>query len=134
MTGPTPYSPGKSAPREGSPPGFGAEAPVLSLSRSALLAAQARGAVVVDTRDAERYAAGHWPGSVNLGLDGPFGPATTPALCGNAEIALISDPGTEVEARNQLAALGLRVCGVLAGGLGPLDTGRLVSRHGTVPA
>ena len=113
-----------------SPRVFDVEAPVLSLSRSALLEAQARGAVVIDTRDHERYAAGHWPGSVNIALDGPFALHATLAFCGNAEIALISDPGTEVEARDQLAALGLhRVCGVLAGGLGPLDTGRLVSLH-----
>lgn len=125
MTGPT-----ISSARE-----FDPEAPVLSLSRSALLEAQARGAVVIDTGDPERYAAGHWPGSVNIALDGPFALRATPACCGNAEIALISDPGTEVEARNQLAALGLRrVCGVLAGGLGPLDTGRLVSLYRVVPA
>ena len=105
------------------------EIPVLSLSRAALLDAQARGAVVLDTRDPGRYAAGHWPGSVNLRLDGPFALQATLAFCGNAEIALISDPGTEVEVRNQLALLGLsRVCGVLAGGLGPLDADRLVPR------
>ena len=104
------------------------EAPVLSLSRSALEAAQVRGAVVLDTRDAERYAAGHWPGSVNIPLVGPFALNATLEFCGNAEIALISDPGTEVEVRNQLALLGLhRVCGVLAGGLGPLDADRLVT-------
>jgi hydroxyacylglutathione hydrolase len=107
---------------------FDAEAPVLSLSRAALLEAQARGAVVLDTRDAERYAAGHWPGSVNIALDGPFALHAALAFCGTAEIALISDPGTEVEARNQLALLGLhRVVGVLAGGLGALDADRLVS-------
>ncbi|WP_019877278.1 rhodanese-like domain-containing protein [Sporichthya polymorpha] len=108
--------------------GFDLDAPVLSLSRSALLEAQARGAVVLDTRDAERFAAGHWPGSVNIALDGPFALQATLAFCGNAEIALICDPGTEVEARNQLGGLGLhRVCGVLAGGLGPLDAHRLVT-------
>lgn len=104
------------------------EAPVLSLSRTALDEAQARGAVVLDTRDADRFAAGHWPGSVNICLDGPFALHAMLAFCGNAEIALITDPGTEVEIRNQLALLGLhRVCGVLAGGLGPLDAERLVS-------
>ena len=104
------------------------DAPVLSLSRAALDAAQARGAVVLDTRDAARFAAGHWPGSINICLDGPFALTATLAFCGNAEIALVADPGTEVEVRNQLALLGLnRVCGVLAGGLGPLDAERLVS-------
>ncbi|HUR75160.1 MAG TPA: rhodanese-like domain-containing protein [Sporichthya sp.] len=104
-----------------------AEAPVLSLSRTALVEAQARGAVVLDTREAARYAAGHWPGSINISLDGTFALNATLAFCGNAEIALISDPGTETEARNHLAQLGLwRVCGVLAGGLGPLDADRLV--------
>jgi hydroxyacylglutathione hydrolase len=103
------------------------EAPVLSLSRAALVEAQARGAVVLDTRDASRFAEGHWPGSINLALDGPFALHATLTFCGNAEIALISDPGTEVEVRNQLALLGLhRVAGVLAGGLGPLDAERLV--------
>ncbi len=107
---------------------FDAEAPVLSLSRAALLEAQARGAVVLDTRDPERYAAGHWPGSVSIALNGPFALNAALAFCGNAEIALISDPGTEVDARNQLALLGLhRVCGVLAGGLGPLDSDRLIA-------
>src|SRR3954469_25991205 len=106
------------------------DAPVLSLSRTALDEAQARGAIVLDTRDAHRYADGHWPGSINLSLDGPFALNAALACCGNAEIALISDPGTEVEVRNQLALLGLhRVCGVLAGGLGPLDADRLVTRR-----
>ncbi len=112
------------------PPGFDAEAPVLSLSRSALVEAQARGVVVLDTRDPERFAAGHWPGSVNIDLDGPFALQAALAFCANTEIALISDPGTEVQARNQLALLGLRrVCGVLAGGLGPLDADRLVRQR-----
>lgn len=106
---------------------FDDSAPVLSLSRSALLAAQSRGAVVLDTRDAESYAAGHWAGSINIALHGPFALNATLAICGNAEIALISDPGTEGEARDQLALLGLhRVCGVLAGGLGPFDAPHLV--------
>jgi len=106
---------------------FDLEAPVLSLSRSALLEAQERGVVVLDTRDPARYAAGHWPGSVNVPLDAVFALNAALAFCGAAEIALISEPGTEIEARNRLALLGLRrVCGVLAGGLGPLDSGRLV--------
>jgi hydroxyacylglutathione hydrolase len=104
------------------------EIPVLSLSRAALLEAQARGAVVLDTRDPGRFAAGHWPGSVNLCLDDPWSLDAGLALWGNPEIALISDPGTEVEVRNRLAQLGLhRVVGVLAGGLGPLDAERLVT-------
>ena len=115
--------------------GLDAQAPVLSLSRSALGEAQARGAVVLDTRAPHRYAAGHWPGSVNIALEGPFALNAAWAFCGDAEIALISDPGTEVEARNQLAMFGLRrVCGVLAGGLGPLDTDRLVSLSPGRPA
>ena len=104
------------------------EAPVLSLSRAALVAAQARGVVVLDTRDPDRFAAGHWPDSINICLDGPFALNAALAFCGNSEIALVSDPGTELAARNQLAQLGLtRIHGVLAGGLGPFDNGLLVA-------
>ncbi|MDN5748959.1 MAG: MBL fold metallo-hydrolase [Pseudonocardia sp.] len=91
--------------------------PVPALSEAEALAAQAGGAVLLDTRDPQDFATGHLHGSVNVGLGGRFAEMTGEVLAAGDDIVLVSDPGTEIEARNRLARIGFdRVVGHLTGG------------------
>ncbi|MDN5860817.1 MAG: MBL fold metallo-hydrolase, partial [Pseudonocardia sp.] len=93
------------------------EQPVPALSAAEALAAQAGGAVLLDTRDPQDFATGHLRGSVNVGLGGRFAEMAGQVLTADDDIVLVSDPGTEVEARIRLARIGFDgVVGHLAGG------------------
>jgi glyoxylase-like metal-dependent hydrolase (beta-lactamase superfamily II)/rhodanese-related sulfurtransferase len=88
---------------------------VRALSFDEVLAEQAAGAVVLDTRAAADFAAGHLGGSVNVGLDGRFAEYVGAVLDPDARVVLVSESGTEVEARNRLARIGFdNVVGALA--------------------
>jgi len=103
--------------------------PVMTLAQ--VLGAQAAGAAVLDTRDAQDFAAGHLARSVNVGLGGRFAEMTGEVLPADSDIVLVSDPGTVTEARNRLARIGFdRVAGHLDGGPGaiPPDLLRVASR------
>jgi glyoxylase-like metal-dependent hydrolase (beta-lactamase superfamily II)/rhodanese-related sulfurtransferase len=75
-------------------------------------------ALVLDTRDAESYANGHIPGSINIGLDGQFAPwvgALIPDILQN--ILVVAAEGREEETIKRLARVGYdRVLGYLEGG------------------
>jgi glyoxylase-like metal-dependent hydrolase (beta-lactamase superfamily II)/rhodanese-related sulfurtransferase len=75
-------------------------------------------ALVLDTRDAESYANGHIPGSINIGLDGQFAPwvgALIPDIQQN--ILVVAAEGREEETIKRLARVGYdRVLGYLEGG------------------
>jgi rhodanese-related sulfurtransferase len=77
-----------------------------------------RGAWVVDTRPAADYCAGHVPGSIALGLNGPFAPSAGAVLGLDVDVVLVAEsPETAAEARMRLARVGLeRARGYLAGG------------------
>jgi len=76
---------------------------------------QEAGAVVVDTRDAVAFAAGHLRGSVNVGLEGRFAEYAGAVLTPDDELVLVAEPGGEAEARVRLARIGYdRVAGFLA--------------------
>lgn len=91
--------------------------PVPAMSAAEALAAQADGAVLLDTRDPQDFATGHLRGSVNVGLGGRFAEMTGQVLAAGDDIVLVAEPGTETEARNRLARIGFdRVVGHLAGG------------------
>jgi hydroxyacylglutathione hydrolase len=76
---------------------------------------QRDGAVVVDTREGTDFAAGHLRGSVNVGLSGRFAEYTGDVVRHDETIVLVSDPGTELEAKIRLGRIGFdRVAGVLA--------------------
>ena len=80
--------------------------PTPPMTIEAVLAAQADGAAVVDTRDDQAFAAGHLRGSVNVGLGGRFAEYTGEVVAPGTPIVLVADPGTEPEARIRLARIG----------------------------
>jgi glyoxylase-like metal-dependent hydrolase (beta-lactamase superfamily II)/rhodanese-related sulfurtransferase len=82
-------------------------------------ALQKKGAIVLDTRSAAQYGAGHVPGSLNIGLSGQFASWAGGLISPQAPILLVSEERDQVrEARVRLARVGLEnVAGYLAGGL-----------------
>ena len=62
-----------------------------------LLAEQARGAQVLDTREPASFAAAHLEGSINVGLVGQYATWAGTVLDREHSIALVADPGTEAE-------------------------------------
>lgn len=92
------------------------------LSLEEVLAAQAAGATILDTRSAEVFAAGHLKGSLNVGLDGNFASWAGQVLDLEADVVLVSDPGDEGQAVRRLGRIGFdRVRGHLAGGAAAFD-------------
>ncbi|RYY94076.1 MAG: MBL fold metallo-hydrolase [Chitinophagaceae bacterium] len=87
---------------------------------SFLATARKRGAVLLDVRDPDTFAAGFVPGSWNIGIDGAFAPwagALIPDL--DTAILLIAPEERAEEAVTRLARVGLdNVPGYLAGGTG----------------
>ncbi|RMG13539.1 MAG: MBL fold metallo-hydrolase [Planctomycetota bacterium] len=78
-----------------------------------------QGAQLLDVRDPEDFAAGHLPGSVNVGLGGRFAGWAGAVLDPLRPIVLLAPPGREGEAAVRLARVGFdRVVGHLAGGPG----------------
>ena len=75
-------------------------------------------ALVIDTRKADDFAAGHVPNSVNMGIDGQFANwVGTLVLDIQQPILLVTDPGREEEAVTRLARVGYdRTLGTLEGG------------------
>jgi glyoxylase-like metal-dependent hydrolase (beta-lactamase superfamily II)/rhodanese-related sulfurtransferase len=89
------------------------EAP-LPLSLDDVLARQAAGAVVLDTRDAAEYAFAHLRGAIEVGLGGRFAEYAGDVVRPDQHIVLVSEPGTELEAKVRLGRIGFdRVVGVL---------------------
>ena len=89
-----------------------------------VLAAQADGAVVVDTRDAAEFARGHLAGSINVGIEGRYAEYVGTVVPPGTQIVVVTDPGGEDEAKLRLARIGFdEVLGVLDGG-----AARLVER------
>ncbi|TLV02463.1 MBL fold metallo-hydrolase [Dyadobacter luticola] len=82
-------------------------------------AANETDAVMIDTRDAESFAKGFVPNSINIGINGSFAPwvgTLIPDIKQN--ILLITDPGREEEAVTRLARVGYdRTIGYLKGGI-----------------
>lgn len=84
------------------------------LSLAEVIEQQAAGAVVIDSRDDMAFAAGHLRGSVNVGLGGRFAEYAGEVMRAGTPIVLVTEPGTETEARTRLARIGFdRVVGVL---------------------
>ena len=72
------------------------------------------GAVVVDTRDPQDFAAGHLDGAINVGLAGRFAEMAGEVVAADRDVVLIAEPDTATEARNRLARIGFdRVVGYL---------------------
>lgn len=97
-------------------------------------AANETGALVLDTRNAQDFAHGFVPGSINIGVDGNFAPwvgALIPDI--KQQILLITEPGREEEVVTRLARVGYdHAIGYLAGGFpawknAGLDTDQILS-------
>ena len=94
--------------------------PVPMLSLDDVLAHQRLGAIVLDARDHQMFAAGHLRGSVNVGLGGRFAEYAGEIMRPGTPIVLVVCPGHEAEARTRLARIGFdSVIGALAD---PLET------------
>ncbi|WP_395617155.1 rhodanese-like domain-containing protein [Aquirufa sp.] len=83
------------------------------------VAANETGALVLDTRDPQTFAAGFIPNSINIGIDGSFAPwvgAMIPDI--KQEILLVTDEGREQEVITRLARVGYDfTIGYLKGGI-----------------
>jgi rhodanese-related sulfurtransferase len=77
------------------------------------------GAIVLDTRSPEAFAAGHVPGSINIALSGQFASWAGALLGLNANPILVGENGEKVgESRMRLARVGMdRVAGCLENGV-----------------
>jgi hydroxyacylglutathione hydrolase len=81
---------------------------------AAAMDVQRSGGVVLDTRSAAVFATGHLRGAINVGLDGRFAEYAGEVIEPDATIVLVSEPGTELEAKVRLARIGFdRVAGYL---------------------
>ncbi len=82
-------------------------------------AANETGALLLDVRDAQSFAKGFVPNSINIGLSGSFAPwvgAMIPDI--KQQILIIADPGTEEEVVTRLSRVGYDyVIGYLDGGI-----------------
>ncbi|CAN5491327.1 rhodanese-like domain-containing protein [soil metagenome] len=91
------------------------DAAVTPMTLSAVDAARAAGAAVIDTRDNVAFAAGHLEGSINVGLEGRFAEYVGQVVRPGTPLVLVSDPGEEKEAEVRLARIGFdEVLGALA--------------------
>jgi hydroxyacylglutathione hydrolase len=91
---------------------------VTALTLDQLLALQAVGAQVLDTRDAAEFAAAHLAGSINIGLGGQYATWAGTVLTREQPIVIIADPGREREAAMRLGRIGFdQVVGYLDDGL-----------------
>ena len=68
--------------------------------------AVADGAVIIDTRPAMDFAAGHLVGSLSVGLDGRFAEYAGSVVRPDSPIVLVCEPGSEQEAVIRLARIG----------------------------
>jgi uncharacterized membrane protein YfcA/glyoxylase-like metal-dependent hydrolase (beta-lactamase superfamily II)/rhodanese-related sulfurtransferase len=85
---------------------FDADSPVTALDGAARDAAIARHAVVLDTRSAPEFAAGHLPGALNVPADGRFAETAGMVLTADQEIVLMAPEGRESEVAVRLARIG----------------------------
>jgi len=91
----------------------------LTLDR--VLALQAGGAQLLDTRDAGEFAAAHVAGSINVGLGGQYATWAGTVLSPDRPIIVIADPGREQESAMRLGRIGFdRIAGHLEAGMASL--------------
>ncbi len=89
-----------------------------SLSLDEVLALQADGAQVLDTRDPEEYAAAHLAGSINVGLAGQYATWAGTVLSHERPIVIVADPTRENESAVRLGRIGFdNLAGYLVHGM-----------------
>ncbi|MEU9047730.1 MULTISPECIES: rhodanese-like domain-containing protein [unclassified Kitasatospora] len=85
------------------------------LTEEEFRAHRAAGAVVVDARSPQEFAAGHLRGSINVPADGRFAEQAGAVLAPDAEILVVAPDGQEQEVVTRLARIGFdRTAGHLA--------------------
>jgi hydroxyacylglutathione hydrolase len=93
------------------------------LTLGGVLALQAEGAQILDTRDAGEFASAHLLGSINIGLVGQYATWAGTVLDRNHPIVIIADPGRENESAIRLGRIGFdHVAGYLQNGLQSLES------------
>jgi hydroxyacylglutathione hydrolase len=93
------------------------------LTLDAVLALQAAGAQILDTRDAVEFASAHLAGSINIGLVGQYATWAGTVLDRKHPIVIIADPGRESESAVRLGRIGFdHVAGYLKDGLQSLES------------
>jgi hydroxyacylglutathione hydrolase len=96
---------------------------VNELTLDQLLALQAVGAQLLDTRDPAEFAAAHLTGSTNIGLGGQYATWAGTVLSREKPIVIIADPGREHEAAMRLGRIGFdQVVGYLKDGLRSIES------------
>src|SRR5207237_4366659 len=90
------------------------------LSPAEIATAAQQGAVILDTRSAAEFGAGHIPGSLNIGLSGQFASWAGSLIPLNSQIVIVAESTERVsEAQVRMARVGLEnVSGYLDGGVG----------------
>ena len=89
--------------------------PPVPIAFAELAAEQFEGAVVLDARAAQDFAAAHLRGSMNIGLEGRFAEYAGTVLRPEQRIVVLTPPGRELEAKIRLGRIGFdNVVGFLA--------------------
>jgi rhodanese-related sulfurtransferase len=83
--------------------------PPMALDLTSVLDAVADGAVLLDTRSPEQFAAGHLAGAVNVGLEGRFAEYAGDVVRSGQPIVLVADPDAAQEAKMRLGRIGFDV-------------------------
>jgi glyoxylase-like metal-dependent hydrolase (beta-lactamase superfamily II)/rhodanese-related sulfurtransferase len=65
-----------------------------------------KGAIVIDTRDPQLFAAGHVVGSINIGFAGRYAEYAGAVVTPHDDIVIVTDSGQELEAKVRLARIG----------------------------
>lgn len=100
-------------------------------------AASSTGALVLDTRNAQAFARGFIPGSINIGIDGSFAPWVGSLVPGAEQpLLIVADEGRAEEVVTRLARVGYDCClGFLKGGISAWKAvGKEVDTIETIPA
>jgi len=93
------------------------------IGHEAVLALKANGAQILDTRDADEFAAAHLVGSINIGLGGQYATWAGTMLDRKHPIVIIAAPGREAESAIRLGRIGFdHVAGYLQNGLHSLES------------
>ena len=96
-----------------------------ALSLEEVLAAQAAGAQVLDTRDPAEHARAHLASSIGIGLGGQYATWAGTLLDRDRPIILVAEPGSEQESAMRLGRIGLdNVQGYLDKGMQALEARR----------
>jgi hydroxyacylglutathione hydrolase len=93
--------------------------PLALLDGDELLRRRREGAVILDTRPFQHFAAGHVPGAIGIALGGQYASSAATLLGLDKDIILIAEDNEQLEeSRMRLSRVGIeRVVGALAGGM-----------------